>query len=108
MLERIKKTIRNILLKMFHPSIGINGPNNIRLGTEIKILNGCHVSFMTIHGSAGVDISEENINNMTPEEIKSELFYLKYRLYYCQDTREAMSIECNMVYYDSLLKDKDI
>lgn len=45
---------------------------------------------------------------MTPEEIKSELFYLKYRLYYCQDTREAMSIECNMVYYDSLLKDKDI
>ena len=45
---------------------------------------------------------------MTQEQIKSALSYLKYRLYYCQDPREAMSIEYNMAYYDSLLKEKEI
>ena len=45
---------------------------------------------------------------MTQEQIKSELSLLKYRLYYCQDTREAMSIEYNMAYYDSLLNEKEI
>ena len=41
---------------------------------------------------------------MTQEQIKIELFDLKYRLYYCRDAREAMAIECNMAYYDSLYK----
>lgn len=45
---------------------------------------------------------------MIQEQIKSELSYLKYRLYYCQDTREVMSIEYNMAYYDSLLKEKEL
>lgn len=43
---------------------------------------------------------------MTQEQIKSELSLLKYRLYYCQDTREATSIEYNMAYYESLLKEE--
>jgi hypothetical protein len=43
---------------------------------------------------------------MTQEQIKSELFDLKYRLYCCQDAREAVSIEYNMAYYDSLLKEE--
>lgn len=43
---------------------------------------------------------------MTQEQIENELFYLKCRLYYCRDTREAMVIGYNMAYYDSLLKEK--
>jgi len=43
---------------------------------------------------------------MTREQIENELSLLKYRLYYCRDTREAMTIEYNMAYYDSLLKEK--
>ena len=45
---------------------------------------------------------------MTQEQIKSELSLLKYRLYYCQDIREAVSIGYNMAYYDSLLNEKEL
>lgn len=45
---------------------------------------------------------------MTLEQIESELLYLKCRLYYCRDTREVMTIEYNMAYYESLLKEKEI
>ena len=45
---------------------------------------------------------------MTQEQIKSELFLLKYRLYYCQEPREAVSIGYNMAYYESLLKKKEV
>jgi hypothetical protein len=45
---------------------------------------------------------------MAQEQIENELFLLKYRLYYCRDAREAMSIRYNMAYYESLLKEKEI
>lgn len=45
---------------------------------------------------------------MTQEQIKSELFNLKYRLYYCRDPREAVSIGYNMAYYELFLKEKEL
>ncbi len=59
---------------------------------KIKILNGCHVSFMTIHGSAGVDISEENINNMTSEEILCVLKKSNDAPYICEE-KDAIHIK---------------
>ena len=70
---------------------------NIEEDGKVKMFNGCHISFMTIHGSAGVDIYEEDIKNMTPEEILRVLKKSKDAPYICEE-KDAVYIKKFITY----------